>query len=298
MTTMSEYPRWQPPTPGRADYCVRDGGYSEGHTPTHGGTVTTGYEFDLIPKLAVTSDDDDDEFVVVPIPPTTTTTTFSTTTTTPQLRTPTSLSPDPSRSPSPSRSSTPRPLSMPQAYVQQSTSTSSAMPPAAPAVQPDPSRESRQAPDNYQNGSRSHREHRSGRSSTRIIGNYTMTKTLGAGSMGKVKLATHNNTGEKVILISISPLSISSNLPLQPLSCSNSQISSLLSKSSLVQAAVATPPTRPLHPFLQNKHRRMPRRKSAPSARLPFRCSSSTRTSVACASSSSSPPTTTWSSNS
>src|SRR5882757_2053418 len=104
MTTMSEYPRWQPPTLGRADYCVRDGGYSEGHTPTHGGTVTTGYEFDLIPNLAVTSDDDDDEFV-------TTTTTFSTTTTTPQLRTPTSLSPDPSRSPSPSRSSTPRPLS-------------------------------------------------------------------------------------------------------------------------------------------------------------------------------------------
>lgn len=202
---MSEYPRWQDPTGRRADYCVTDGGYagySEGHTPTHGGTVTTGYEFDLIPKLAVTSDGDD-EFAT---PTTTKTTTFSTTTpttTTPtpqphlRLRTPTSLSP--STSPSPSRSSTPRPLSMPpQAYVQQSTS--SAMPPAAPAVQADPSRESRQPSDNYQNGSRSHREHRSGRSSTRIIGNYTMTKTLGAGSMGKVKLATHNNTGEKVIL--------------------------------------------------------------------------------------------------
>jgi serine/threonine protein kinase len=29
-----------------------------------------------------------------------------------------------------------------------------------------------------------------------------MTKTLGAGSMGKVKLAAHNHTGEKVIPIS------------------------------------------------------------------------------------------------
>lgn len=213
---MSEYPRWQP---RRADHWVSDGAYNEGHTPTHGGIVTTGYEFDLIPKPAVRSDDDK-EFVV-PIPPTTATATITaittTTTPTPQLHPPTS--PTPSKSPSPS-SSTPRPLLMPpQAYVQQATSTS-AMPAAAPTAQLDPSRESRQPSDNYQNGSRSHREHRSGRSSTRIIGNYTMTKTLGAGSMGKVKLATHNNTGEKVNLISMLLLSISSNLPLQPLSCS------------------------------------------------------------------------------
>ncbi|KAJ6632417.1 hypothetical protein B0H10DRAFT_2206775 [Mycena sp. CBHHK59/15] len=32
----------------------------------------------------------------------------------------------------------------------------------------------------------------------RILGDYTLTKTLGAGSMGKVKLATHNVTGEKL----------------------------------------------------------------------------------------------------
>ncbi|KAJ7641628.1 Pkinase-domain-containing protein, partial [Roridomyces roridus] len=31
----------------------------------------------------------------------------------------------------------------------------------------------------------------------RILGDYTLSKTLGAGSMGKVKLATHNGTGEK-----------------------------------------------------------------------------------------------------
>lgn len=35
------------------------------------------------------------------------------------------------------------------------------------------------------------------RSSNRILGDYTLSKTLGAGSMGKVKLATHNVTGEK-----------------------------------------------------------------------------------------------------
>ncbi|KAJ7915609.1 hypothetical protein B0H13DRAFT_2453930 [Mycena leptocephala] len=34
--------------------------------------------------------------------------------------------------------------------------------------------------------------------SNRILGDYTLSKTLGAGSMGKVKLATHNITGEKL----------------------------------------------------------------------------------------------------
>ncbi|KAJ7102910.1 hypothetical protein C8R44DRAFT_887632 [Mycena epipterygia] len=32
----------------------------------------------------------------------------------------------------------------------------------------------------------------------RVLGDYTLSKTLGAGSMGKVKLATHNVTGEKL----------------------------------------------------------------------------------------------------
>ncbi|KAI0821802.1 Pkinase-domain-containing protein [Trametes gibbosa] len=36
------------------------------------------------------------------------------------------------------------------------------------------------------------------RSGTRILGDYTLSKTLGAGSMGKVKLALHNITGEKL----------------------------------------------------------------------------------------------------
>lgn len=38
------------------------------------------------------------------------------------------------------------------------------------------------------------------RTTNRILGDYTLSKTLGAGSMGKVKLAHHNITGEKVCL--------------------------------------------------------------------------------------------------
>lgn len=47
---------------------------------------------------------------------------------------------------------------------------------------------------------RQHRDASSSRPSrsNRILGDYTLSKTLGAGSMGKVKLATHNITGEKV----------------------------------------------------------------------------------------------------
>ncbi|KAH9173166.1 hypothetical protein EDB89DRAFT_742828 [Lactarius sanguifluus] len=36
------------------------------------------------------------------------------------------------------------------------------------------------------------------RTTNRILGDYTLSKTLGAGSMGKVKLAHHNMTGEKL----------------------------------------------------------------------------------------------------
>jgi serine/threonine protein kinase len=54
-----------------------------------------------------------------------------------------------------------------------------------------------------EDGKQQPRTHRDGpnktsRSTNRILGDYTLSKTLGAGSMGKVKLATHNVTGEKV----------------------------------------------------------------------------------------------------
>jgi serine/threonine protein kinase len=36
------------------------------------------------------------------------------------------------------------------------------------------------------------------RSSSRVLGDYTLSKSLGQGSMGKVKLAHHNITHQKV----------------------------------------------------------------------------------------------------
>lgn len=49
------------------------------------------------------------------------------------------------------------------------------------------------------------------RTTNRILGDYTLSKTLGAGSMGKVKLAHHNVTGEKVRMTL--PLPFLSNVP-------------------------------------------------------------------------------------
>jgi len=78
--------------------------------------------------------------------------------------------------------------------------------PAAPAAvgansqqAPSETRERSQAAGDETRERRRHREEHSttGRTSRRILGDYTLSKTLGAGSMGKVKLATHNVTGEK-----------------------------------------------------------------------------------------------------
>ncbi|KAF9222128.1 Pkinase-domain-containing protein [Gyrodon lividus] len=74
------------------------------------------------------------------------------------------------------------------------------MPPQAYNPSPPTSSSDR---DRQQMSEPKHRQHRDGsttkqgRSSNRILGDYTLTKTLGAGSMGKVKLALHNVTGEK-----------------------------------------------------------------------------------------------------
>jgi hypothetical protein len=60
------------------------------------------------------------------------------------------------------------------------------------------------APEQVSNGqehrAQGHSSSRRGTSRTtvKVIGNYSLGKTLGAGSMGKVKLAYHNQTGEKV----------------------------------------------------------------------------------------------------
>ena len=43
------------------------------------------------------------------------------------------------------------------------------------------------------------------RGSARVVGDYVLGKTLGVGSVGKVKLAHHVNSGEKVCLSSEHP---------------------------------------------------------------------------------------------
>lgn len=91
----------------------------------------------------------------------------------------------------------PRPLSMPpQSYTANS-------PLVAPnsAANADVS-DSKDRPHDENSQRRKHRDEHSSSGkpsrSNRILGDYTLSKTLGAGSMGKVKLATHNITGEKV----------------------------------------------------------------------------------------------------
>lgn len=46
------------------------------------------------------------------------------------------------------------------------------------------------------------------RQTSRVLGDYTLGKTLGQGSMGKVKLAYHNITGEKVRCVAFCALAL------------------------------------------------------------------------------------------
>jgi hypothetical protein len=109
-------------------------------------------------------------------------TTFSTT---PNFN-PTSAIPRPLPAPRPqATSSRPRPVSMPPQAFSTPTPTSS-------------SDRDRQQTADSKHGQIRHGSTSKSRSSNRILGDYTLTKTLGAGSMGKVKLAIHNVTDEKV----------------------------------------------------------------------------------------------------
>ncbi|KAG9308123.1 kinase-like domain-containing protein [Chiua virens] len=64
-----------------------------------------------------------------------------------------------------------------------------------------------------------HRQHKDGstskqsRTANRVLGDYTLTKTLGAGSMGKVKLAIHNVTEEKLAIKILPRVHPSTSLP-------------------------------------------------------------------------------------
>lgn len=94
----------------------------------------------------------------------------------------------------------PRPLSMPpQSYT-------------AAAGNSTATTDGSDGKDRFQDENAQRRRHRDEHASStkpsrsnRILGDYTLSKTLGAGSMGKVKLATHNITGEKACKCFLSP---------------------------------------------------------------------------------------------
>jgi hypothetical protein len=152
-------------------------------TPTHGGLVV-GHEFDFPITQPPRSHFSRDPSPLRPTtPPTLNTiekTPEATQTPTPPV-TPLPLSAS-SHSRTPSTSHRTRPASMP---APASTTPSTLKPPPA-------TEESSNAP-----SKRTASESRS-RGSNRVLGDYTLGKTLGAGSMGKVKLAHHNQTQEKV----------------------------------------------------------------------------------------------------
>ncbi|KAI5118733.1 hypothetical protein M0805_000063 [Coniferiporia weirii] len=109
-------------------------------------------------------------------------------------RAPPSPSAAPVSRPPPVNGARPRPLSMPMAPKQYN--------PAVAAPSPNGSSADAQAPldngagTNTPGSSRTQKP----RSSNRVLGDYTLGKTLGQGSMGKVKLAYQNVTGEKLAI--------------------------------------------------------------------------------------------------
>lgn len=146
-------------------------------TPSLGGTMPGGHEFDL--PIAQQRSSSGSNKTSTPQPPRSAQL--------PDERD--QLQPLPTALPRSGTSSRPRPVSMPpQAYNPNVPATSNgSTDKERPMDEPKPRHASSTS--------------KSGRSSNRLLGDYTLSKTLGAGSMGKVKLATHNITGEKVCLV-------------------------------------------------------------------------------------------------
>ena len=133
-------------------------------TPTHGGTVITGHEYDM----AITEKTGVDQ----PQPP------------------PTTAQPAPTQRRPGASSQRPRPASMPPQSYGQSNGP----------VPVERERQTTEESSRRQQG-REQTTSRVSRGSSRVLGDYTLGKTLGAGSMGKVKLAQHANSDEKVRLL-------------------------------------------------------------------------------------------------
>ncbi|KAG1729329.1 uncharacterized protein EDB91DRAFT_1159743 [Suillus paluster] len=147
-----------------------------------------GYEFDM----AITQPPSALQPQLLSSPPparthTSTSSTTATTTFTTASTTPITAIPRPLPVPRPQATShRPRPVSMPPQAFSTSTPTSSS------------DRDRQPTTDSKHRQTRDGSTSKQGRSSNRILGDYTLTKTLGAGSMGKVKLAIHNVTEEKL----------------------------------------------------------------------------------------------------
>jgi len=180
------------------------------------------------------------------------------------------------RGPTPS-SHRPRPLSMPpQSFTSNTPATVVAGNPTATADGSDNK-------NHYQDENSQRRRHREDHTpsskpsrSNRILGDYTLSKTLGAGSMGKVKLATHNVTGEKACRC----FSVFSSL----------LANALRSYSWLLKSFLGSTPTHHLQRTAPGStptpHRarlpKMPQRRFGLFAKLRFPCFSITPIYVAC----------------
>ncbi|KAH6902573.1 CAMK/CAMKL/Kin1 protein kinase [Coprinopsis sp. MPI-PUGE-AT-0042] len=144
-----------------------------GHiTPSHGGTVIAGHEFDMTISQPTSQ--------TQPHPP----------------------PPSPSPAPIPRASSSshrPRPVSMPPQAFSQAAGPPASEPGSVSGASHSTRDRERTADENTNR--RRHRDDNARPSrSNRVLGDYTLSKTLGAGSMGKVKLAVHNITGEKLAI--------------------------------------------------------------------------------------------------
>ncbi|KAG9122939.1 serine/threonine-protein kinase KIN2 [Ceratobasidium sp. 392] len=176
-------------------------------TPSHGGTVTAGHEYDMTVHPT-----QEKPVAQAPTPPDTPL---------PNLSAPTQET-APTASPSklgvprainPAAIAARRPVSMPP----QSSNSPAVAAVAGERISVDENRE-------RENSARRERSERrdkaSGEKSSRgrVLGDYVLTKTLGAGSMGKVKLAVHTPTGQK-LAIKIVPR-VSTNSSSTPLTAS------------------------------------------------------------------------------
>ena len=200
-------------------------------TPTHGGTVTTGHEYDM----AITEKTGADQSQ----PP------------------PTTVQPAPVQKRPGGSSQRPRPVSMPPQSYGQSNGP-------VPAERERPTTEE----SSKRQQTREQSTSRVSRGSSRVLGDYTLGKTLGAGSMGKVKLAQHAGSDEKV-RPSFQLLGVQWVLMDRPSSLSRFCLALFPSETRVLRLQQRQPP-------------RMLPRKFGHYERPPYPCFYTTPTSVAC----------------